>query len=287
MATKKKKTCKKGFPCGKSCISKSRKCRSNLDGRGKKIVETYLSFLNRVELEGFMSSNPLEKKPEPISFGITKTNNVNSRAAGGKPPTKLGETVAASNWINGNPNIMMDWNQLKDIINSDEKYNNLSTVEKQALVGWGTMEYSKYTGALRGTNNDEQYEAATLVAADALRKLPQPTEVESVLKGDYPLVRHMFIPDKEEVEKFVKKYTDNVGKNVQTNQFFATTYDKNVESTFMGNIEFKVKPKPMNETNARHVENFKVLNEGELLFQANARFKIAKVENNTIYLDEI
>ena len=48
MASKKKKQCKKGFACGRTCINKSRTCRSNLGKNGEKLVENYAMFVARV-----------------------------------------------------------------------------------------------------------------------------------------------------------------------------------------------------------------------------------------------
>lgn len=65
---KKKKKCKKGFPCGRSCVRKTRKngeptvCRSNLDSNGKKLVQTYQEYANSLKSGGAVS----EAKPKPI-----------------------------------------------------------------------------------------------------------------------------------------------------------------------------------------------------------------------------
>lgn len=50
----KRKKCKKGFPCGKTCIRKKNRkgeptvCKSNLDARGKKIKQTYDQYVASV-----------------------------------------------------------------------------------------------------------------------------------------------------------------------------------------------------------------------------------------------
>lgn len=47
MATKKKE-CKKGWGCGKTCIAKTRRCSSDLDENGKKVRETYDEYVARI-----------------------------------------------------------------------------------------------------------------------------------------------------------------------------------------------------------------------------------------------
>jgi len=51
MAKKRKRTkkpvCKNGFACGFGCISRSRTCRSNVDEKGNKLIESYTQFLSR------------------------------------------------------------------------------------------------------------------------------------------------------------------------------------------------------------------------------------------------
>lgn len=67
----KKKKCTSGFSCGRSCIQRSRTCRSNLGANGKKVVENYTQFLNRIQSEsqakiiGERVQQPV-KKEEPI-----------------------------------------------------------------------------------------------------------------------------------------------------------------------------------------------------------------------------
>lgn len=63
MTTSKK--CKKGFPCGKSCISKQKTCRRNLGLDGSKVVENYTQFIDRITAE-------TETKPpgEPVKLYI-------------------------------------------------------------------------------------------------------------------------------------------------------------------------------------------------------------------------
>ena len=44
----KAKKCNKGFPCGKSCISRLRLCWANLSSDKQKLFETFSQFVNRI-----------------------------------------------------------------------------------------------------------------------------------------------------------------------------------------------------------------------------------------------
>lgn len=64
------RTCKKGFPCGKTCISKSNKCWANLSSDKQKVFETYGQFVNDK-----MSSIPSASSP-PVSDGQKAINEI-------------------------------------------------------------------------------------------------------------------------------------------------------------------------------------------------------------------
>ena len=57
-----KKKCVKGWGCGNSCISRVRKCRSNLSDEGKKIVETFMQYVQRTQEPGDLADEPKPKK---------------------------------------------------------------------------------------------------------------------------------------------------------------------------------------------------------------------------------
>ena len=48
---KKRKECNKGYGCGSSCISRKRVCKSNIGQDGKKLVENFTQYLQRIEIE--------------------------------------------------------------------------------------------------------------------------------------------------------------------------------------------------------------------------------------------
>lgn len=76
-----KKKCVKGFPCGNSCVRKSRKdgtptkCKSNLDENGKRIRETFGQYLMRVSAKKVPpkveEANEATPKPDVVFPKIT------------------------------------------------------------------------------------------------------------------------------------------------------------------------------------------------------------------------
>ena len=40
--------CSKGFPCGKTCISRNNQCWANLSTTNNKVAETFSQFVNRL-----------------------------------------------------------------------------------------------------------------------------------------------------------------------------------------------------------------------------------------------
>lgn len=77
---KKTPKCSKGFPCGKSCISRNNQCWANLSSTNNKVAETFSQFVNR--LVGIdtpiQSDNPLDNiAKEKIKHSITR-NDIDS-----------------------------------------------------------------------------------------------------------------------------------------------------------------------------------------------------------------
>ena len=85
MVDKERKECKKGFPCGKSCIARSRKCKSNLDPKGKKLVETFADYVARIAIEDSVEEDPL--------LGITPVGDPEMDGLGESTLTPLEEVV--------------------------------------------------------------------------------------------------------------------------------------------------------------------------------------------------
>ena len=83
MATKKKKKCKDGFSCGRSCIQRSRTCKSNLSAEGKKVIENYPQFIARIKAEkgGAVTRQPKATPPKATQRAIPKISQEDFNAS--------------------------------------------------------------------------------------------------------------------------------------------------------------------------------------------------------------
>lgn len=71
-----KKKCKKGWGCGNSCISRTRKCRSNTNDEGKKLIETFSQYINRTQEPGEMTGPLLPTVAIAKEADISKFNSI-------------------------------------------------------------------------------------------------------------------------------------------------------------------------------------------------------------------
>ena len=55
-----KRKCVRGWPCGNSCITRKKKCRSNLNEDGRKLVETFSQYIVR------LGDNPVDENTETL-----------------------------------------------------------------------------------------------------------------------------------------------------------------------------------------------------------------------------
>lgn len=65
-----KKNCNKGYGCGRTCITRTRNCHSNLDANGIKISENYTQFALRIAGESLQAS--IDDLPRSGSTNIAK-----------------------------------------------------------------------------------------------------------------------------------------------------------------------------------------------------------------------
>lgn len=75
----KKKKCTSGFSCGRSCIQRSRTCRSNISKEGKKVVENYGQFVSRLS-QGTAAPEALGPSAQPAATPASASAAQPSRA---------------------------------------------------------------------------------------------------------------------------------------------------------------------------------------------------------------
>lgn len=84
----KKKKCVKGFPCGNSCVRKSRRdgtptrCSSNLSASGKKVRETYGQYLLRLTAEKVPDKIVEANEKEDVITGDARASSVENPEEG-------------------------------------------------------------------------------------------------------------------------------------------------------------------------------------------------------------
>ena len=87
VTAKKTKNCKRGFTCGRACISKSKTCRSNLNAKGEKVVETFAEFVKRVAAE---QATAQDSAPKSLSDFAKPKNDLIG---------KLREGASEADWL--------------------------------------------------------------------------------------------------------------------------------------------------------------------------------------------
>lgn len=69
--------CSKGFPCGKTCISRNNSCFANLSTQDSRIAETFSQFVNRLVGIGNNNQSAVKNK-NPLEVTATTNNRVNN-----------------------------------------------------------------------------------------------------------------------------------------------------------------------------------------------------------------
>jgi hypothetical protein len=167
--------------------------------------------------------------------------------------------------------------------------------ESQALANWLGISYQEMSARIWKATSVEDSDggilAADILAAKALHKLPSAT-AEQIAKGaekkgvyDFdptkPLKRWMRIKGEGGAEEFIKKYQDNIGKEITEDNFFGTSHlSANQMSAFStgANVIYQVEAKLDGTGQGKYVDHYKkTMSEGEILFPPYSKFKVVKV----------
>lgn len=297
-----KSKCNRGFPCGRTCISRKRQCWANLSTSNSKIAETFSQFVNRIV--GIGNDIPLELSTTIVAEdentivdlppGITEPSEYSIK--------KLSEFFDKNNF----------WNLKGKLEKVKTEFPDLEENEAMGIALWISNEYSGMNNKLWKDISDEErkklekdpaeamFFAANYFAYNAIisgDKIPkydrQQMEIDIAEKNktlqDYRqlsinsrnvLNRGLNDVDKFRVEEIKKYYSDNLGNTVQEKTFFATTSldPKNSVFTQSASILFEVIP----NKNSKGVMVDKGKNEayeGEVLFAPGTNFNVVGVED--------
>lgn len=305
-----KSKCNRGFPCGRTCISRKRQCWANLSTSNSKMAETFSQFVNRIVGIGNETQSeiviPLESSPTIV----TEDEDEDTMVIVDLPPgivepgeysiKKLSEFFDKSNY----------WKEKLEKVKTE--FPDLDENEAMGIALWISNEYSGMNNKLWKDISDEEreklekdpaeamYFAANYFAYNAIisgNKIPkydrQQMEIDIAEKNktlpDYQqlainprnvLNRGLNRVDKYRVEEIKKYYSDNLGKTVQEKTFFATTSlnPENIGFTRSADILFEVIPKE-NSKGVMVDKGKNELYEGEVLFAPGTNFNVVGVED--------
>jgi len=290
--------CSRGFPCGKTCISRNRNCWANLSSKNQRIAESFSQFINRIVGIGNETQSEIVTPQQSVDSKVNLPKGIVE--PGEYSIKKLSEFFDKSNY----------WKEKLEKVKLE--YPDLSTNEAMGIALWISNEYSGMNNKLWMDVSDgdreklekdpaeAMYFAANYFAYNAIisgGKIPkydrQQMEIDVAEKNeslpDYQqliinprnvLNRGLNRVDKYRVEEIRKYYLDNLGKKIKEKTFFATTSldPENNGFTRSANVLFEVIP---NE-NSRGVMVDKGKNEayeGEVLFAPGTDFNVIGVED--------
>lgn len=256
------KNCKKGMPCGNSCISQGKKCRKELPSAAAKVAD-FVTNPENLE-EGAENSESLVDDLAFFEFDFDENLN----------PVPASETSTAFEkykaWEAEQQNAQTN-KSLAEKLNPDAP----PPTEDQAKAintYTGSM-YRDINGLLRGSKQfgDPEYEQKVLdvveKASEGLRSLPD-------YKGE--TYRGTALSN-EIVEKM------QVGGTYSDKGFLSTTSDKNIADTFSGSNAGTGKTQVFFTIDGKHGKDIssasKFGNEKEILFNPSSKFRITSMEN--------
>lgn len=293
-----KSKCNRGFPCGRTCISRKRQCWANLSSSDEKMAETFSQFVNRLVGIGndtqseivipLESSTTLVDLPpgiiEPSEYSIKKLSEFFDKSNYWKdklekvktefPDLEENEAMGIALWIS-NEYSGMNNKLWKDI--SDEDREKLEKDPAEAM--YFAANYFAYNAIISG-DKIPKYDRQQMEIDIAEKNKTLPDYQQLSINPRNVLNRGLNRVDKSRVEEIKKYYSNNLGKTVQEKTFFATTSldPEKIGFTSSANVLFEVIPKE----NSKGVMVDKGKNEayeGEVLFAPGTNFNVVGVED--------
>ena len=171
----------------------------------------------------------------------------------------------------------------------------MSSDEALALSHWLGVSYGPMSKRIWNSKNEKnnpnakEYLDASILAAQALRKLPSATDAQiskgAEIRGEKytpgQAMNRWMRMDGDQLDGFISKYEKNIGKTIVEDNFFGVSHlnaqDMQQVSTD-ANITYSVKSKTDGTGQGSYVEWVKTAqSEGEILYPPMSRFKVANV----------
>lgn len=172
--------CKKGFPCGRTCISKIHNCYANLSTKDSKLVETYSQFINR--LVGIGTSE--RETPEPLLEKEKSTNPVILSSDVKKFEEDLIKSIGDESYNKSKEN-------LKRILESRSVSMNFPSEVLEKLLEGGKFKNQWETGTSYGSTDLKWRSNKEKISLGVDPELPPEKK---------PIYGHMSNPDKEKMD---------------------------------------------------------------------------------------
>jgi hypothetical protein len=295
---RKAKNCKKGKPCGGSCISNAKSCRIGLSADQKALA---IKAKKAIKSGGGGDASELPSSP---------TTDSKSKIA--PELHDFYDFVKGSGSISAKEKERMKFSIMPNAETNSYQQSKIKKLKKQGMTAEESFALEGYIGgAYKGMNevlynsgafqNGEMTQnnlnfqfqmAVNKYAAAGLKKLP-PTTIDDINKlesdffgsssytADKPLIRHETIP-KAILSSHIEKHRKAIenGEPLTKEQFFSTTFKQEGLDYFEegANVEYRIKAKLDGSGSGRLVDEYKnTAFESEVLYPPMTQFKVTKI----------
>lgn len=249
----KERKCSQGFPCGKSCISKARKCWANLSDDKQKVSESFSQYVKRTTIEE-KPSKLLEDNRDILEW-------VNNNALEQTIPKGLkdSEKVALHQFSAGyydrvNSKPYDDLDEMDNIPEIEEKVDSLLKGDK----------LPRYTP-------EGMREQASHYPYDNLNSVIDEEGYLNMAEG---------LRTDQSNSDLIEYYRNNVGNTSNKDGYKVATAlkEKSMDKDKITSIKYKIKPKPNSEgrmvDGVRHEYGYNA----HVAFHPDVKFKISNTE---------
>jgi hypothetical protein len=259
------KNCKKGMPCGNSCIAQGKKCKSGMAPKAAAVAD-HLSDPANLE-KGAESGDPFSEFDD-FDFNL----DGNLQPISDSPETK--ELIEDwKDWKSSEQSALPE--SLAERLNGDAPPP--TEAQAEAISRYTSAYYEEINQTLRGTgdldnNERSEYLGISKDIADGLRALPNYTQ---------ETYRGTAVP-KEIADKLTvgSTYTDKAFLSTSASKEIAESFSVSKEPEITTNVLFSIQGKYGKDISKVSEEQ----DEKEILFSPSSKFKITSVENKDGFL---